>query len=59
MIIHFGMNPARGGSPPSDSKTAIMIIVISGVLFQVCARERVVVVVVVIRSINIVRVIIM
>lgn len=36
-----------------------MMIVISGVLFQVCARERVVVVVVVIRSINMVRVIIM
>lgn len=52
------MNPARGGSPPSDSRTAIMMIVISGVLFQVCARERVVVVVVVMRSINIVRVII-
>lgn len=59
MIIHFGMNPARGGSPPRDSRTAIMIIVISGVLFQVCARERVVVVAVVMRSINIVRVIIM
>lgn len=59
MIIHFGINPVRGGSPPSDSKTAIMMIVISGVLFQVCARERVVVVVVIMRSINIVRVIIM
>lgn len=59
MIIHFGMNPASGGSPPSDSKTVIMIMVIRGVLFQVCAKERVVVVVVVIKSINIVMVIIM
>lgn len=58
MIIHFGKNPVRGGSPPSDSKTVRIIIVIRGVLFQVLARDRVVVVVVVMRSINMVRVII-
>lgn len=59
MIIHFGIKPVRGGSPPRDSRIVRMIIVIRGVLFQVWARDRVVVVVVVMRSMNMVRVIIM
>ena len=33
MIIHLGMNPERGGRPPSDSMIARISEVISGVYF--------------------------
>lgn len=59
IIIHFGINPVRGGSPPSDSIIVRMMIVIRGILFHIWDRERVVVVEVEMRSINVVSVIIM
>lgn len=59
MIIHLGTKPVRGGSPPRDIRIDNIITVIKGALFQVCARDEVVVVAVVIRSINMVDVIMM
>jgi hypothetical protein len=53
------MNPVRGGRPPRESRVVSAIMAIRGVLFQVWARERVVVVAEVMRSINMVRVIMM
>ena len=44
MIIHFGINPDRGGSPPMDRRVARIRTVIMGVLFHVCDNDRVVVV---------------
>lgn len=58
MIIHFGRKPVSGGRPPRDSRVVSMITVIRGILFQVWAIDRVVVVVVM-RSINMVSVIMM
>lgn len=59
IIIHFGRKPVSGGRPPRDSRVVNMITVIRGILFQVWAIDRVVVVVVVMRSINMVSVIMM
>lgn len=58
-IIHFGIKPVRGGRPPIDSKMVTIMVVIRGILFHECDRDRVVVVEVVISNMNIVRVIIM
>lgn len=44
MIIHFGVNPDSGGSPPRESINIKMREVIRGVLFHVCDNDRVVVV---------------
>lgn len=57
IIIHLGMNPVRGGSPPRDSNVVRVRAVIRGILFHMWDRDRVVVVAIVIRSINIVIVI--
>lgn len=43
IIIHFGRNPDRGGSPPRDISTRVNRIVISGVLFHMCDNARIVV----------------
>lgn len=59
MIIHFGINPDRGGSPPMDRRVARIRMVIMGVLFHVCDNDRVVVVELAINMVNIVEVIIM
>lgn len=34
MIIHFGMNPVRGGRPPKDMRVTDIINNIVGVLFH-------------------------
>ena len=35
LIIHLGMNPDSGGSPPIDSRVARVTAVIIGILFHV------------------------
>lgn len=52
MIIHLGINPVKGGSPPRDMSTIRMMVVMRGCLFQELERERVVVLLFVWRSIN-------
>lgn len=42
-IIHFGVNPVRGGKPPNDINTIKIIGVRRGNLFHKFDRERVVV----------------
>ena len=59
IIIHFGMNPDRGGSPPMDRRVTRIRTVIIGILFHVCDSDRVVVVELAINIVNIVEVIIM
>lgn len=44
MIIHLGMNPDNGGRPPIDIRIRRRMIVINGILFDKCDRDRVVVV---------------
>lgn len=36
-IIHFGMNPVSGGSPPSDSRTRAVVDASTGLFDQVVA----------------------
>lgn len=43
-IIHFGINPVRGGNPPSDNMVSIAMVVMVGALVQ--ATERVLMLVV-------------
>lgn len=57
MIIHLGIKPVRGGSPPRDNIVVRMIVGIRGSLFHIWDRESVVVVEVRISSINTVSVI--
>lgn len=59
MIIHFGMNPDRGGRPPIDRRVTRTRTVIMGVLFHVSDSDRVVVVELAMNSMNMVEVIIM
>jgi len=59
IIIHFGMNPDRGGSPPMDRRVTRIRTVIIGILFHVCDSDRVVVVELAINIVNIVEVIVM
>ena len=59
MIIHFGIKPDRGGSPPIDKRVTRVRVVIMGALFHVCDSDRVVVVELAINSVNIVDVIMM
>lgn len=42
-ITHFGINPVRGGNPPSDISTIKIVGVKRGDLFHRLDRERVVV----------------
>lgn len=58
IIIHFGINPDSGGSPPIDKRVMRAKTVITGILFQVCDSDRVVVVELAINSENMVEVII-
>lgn len=57
MIIHFGINPDSGGSPPIDRRVMRTRIVMMGALFHVCDNDRVVVVELAINSVNMVEVI--
>lgn len=57
MIIHLGMKPDSGGRPPRDNIRARMTEVINGNLFHTWERDRVVVDVFSINSINVDRVI--
>lgn len=57
MIIHLGMKPDSGGSPPRDSIRVRMVEAIKGTLFHVCERDKVVVDVLSINNINVDRVI--
>lgn len=57
IIIHFGINPDSGGSPPIDRRVMRTRIVMMGVLFHVCDNDRVVVVELAINSVNMVEVI--
>ena len=59
IIIHFGMNPDSGGSPPIDRRVKRIRTVITGILFHVCDNDRVVVVELAINSVNMVEVMIM
>lgn len=43
IIIHLGMNPDRGGSPPNDNIVNRISVDMSGVLFHRCDNDRVVV----------------
>lgn len=58
IIIHFGINPDSGGSPPIDRRVTRTRIVITGILFQVCDSDNVVVVELAINSVNMVEVMI-
>lgn len=58
IIIHFGINPDSGGSPPIDKRVMRIRTVITGILFQVCDSDSVVVVELAINSENMVEVII-
>lgn len=44
MIIHFGINPVSGGSPPRDIRTIKIVEVRIGDLFHVLDSDKVVVV---------------
>ena len=59
MIIHFGMNTDRGGSPPIDKRVTRTRTVITGVLFHVCDSDKVVVAELAMNSVNMVEVMIM
>ena len=57
MIIHFGVNPDSGGSPPIDRRVMRTRVVMMGVLFHVCDSDKVVVVELAMNSVNMVEVI--
>ena len=59
MIIHFGMNPDRGGSPPIDKRVTRTRMVITGILFLVCDSDKMVVVELAMNRVNMVEVVIM
>lgn len=59
IIIHFGINPDSGGSPPIDKRVIRIRTVITGALFHVRDSDRVVVVELAMNSINMVEVIMM
>ena len=44
IIIHLGMNPDSGGSPPIESRVSMVRVVIMRVLFQAWDSDNVVVV---------------
>lgn len=44
MIIHLGVNPDSGGSPPIESRVSIVKVVVIGILFHVWDKDSVVVV---------------
>lgn len=56
IIIHFGINPDSGGSPPIDKRVTRARVVMMGILFHVCDSDRVVVVELAMNSRNIVEV---
>ena len=56
MIIHFGVNPDSGGSPPIDRRVMRTRVVMIGILFHVSDSDRVVVVELAMNSKNIVEV---
>ena len=57
MIIHFGVNPDSGGSPPIDRSVMRTRVVMTGVLFHVCDSDKVVVVELAMNGVNMVEVI--
>ena len=57
MIIHFGVNPDSGGSPPIDRRVMRTRVVMMGVLFHVCDSDKVVVVELAMNNVNMVEVI--
>lgn len=52
MIIHLGRKPVKGGRPPSESIITRVLVAISGVLFHMWDKDRIVVEWDVISSIN-------
>lgn len=52
MIIHLGRKPVRGGRPPSESIIIRVLVAISGVLFHMWDKDRIVVEWDIISSIN-------
>lgn len=44
IIIHLGINPDSGGSPPIESRVSMVRVVMMGILFQVWDSDSVVVV---------------
>ena len=58
-VIHFGINPDRGGSPPIDRRVMRIKTVMIGIMFHVCDSDRVVVVELAMNSINMVEVMMM
>lgn len=59
IIIHLGINPDNGGSPPIESRVSMVRVVIMGILFHVWDSDSVVVVEFWINSMNMVKVIVM
>lgn len=53
IIIHFGIKPESGGSPPKDNINIRINEVIRGILFHVCERAKVVVVELCINNMNV------
>lgn len=53
MIIHLGIKPVSGGSPPRDNKVISIVETSRGFLFHICDRDRVVVLVYCINIMNI------
>lgn len=58
IIIHLGINPESGGSPPIESRISMVRVVVIGVLFHVWDNDSVVVVEFWISNINIVKVVV-
>ena len=59
MIIHFGIKPESGGSPPKDNISIKISEVIRGILFHICERAKVVVAELCMNNMNVDSVIIM
>lgn len=59
MIIHLGIKPVRGGSPPMESRVSMVKVAIIGIVFHVWDNSSVVVVEFWMSNINIVKVITM
>lgn len=59
IIIHLGIKPVSGGSPPMESRVSIVKIVMVGIVFHIWASSSVVVVEFWMSNMNMVKVITM
>lgn len=58
IIIHLGMKPVSGVSPPMESKVSMVRVVITGIIFHVWDSDSVVVVEFWVNNVNVVGVIV-